>query len=151
MQKKYSQRVKYTVKEGKLCIEHYLALQRLTFQKKNKQGEYKQYNSYHIKLPRTIYDLLKPKDNQLYLKQVGNKILILTKDDEAARRVKIQQTNKKEDNRPSYSLTIPKKLLFPQDIVPGEVYILCTILATDSKAGYTVTLEMINDVHGTKT
>lgn len=146
MSKKYSQRIKYTLIDGKLCIQHYLLLQRLTFNKKVKTGEYKEYNSYHIKFPRAIYDLLQPEDNQLYLKQLENgKILVLTEPDDAARKVKIQKTNKKQnsssDNR-TYSITIPKKLLVLDDYRQGEVFILCQIIA-DNETGYTTTLERI--------
>ncbi|MBR0471946.1 MAG: hypothetical protein IJI98_04530 [Methanosphaera sp.] len=140
MTKKAREKHRYRIIDGKLCIEHYLSLQQLNFRKKLKNDEYKIYSSYHIKLPRSIYELLdKPK--QVYLEKRDKKLIIHTTCSEDFKKINIQ-TSKTGQGNNGYQLTIPKKLLDTSNYERGKTMILCRIIAADNTKGYTLTLEL---------
>ena len=141
MKKQYTSKVKYKTIDGKLCIEHYILLQELTFRKKSTTGEYKTYNSYLIKLPAAVYNLLDTRE--VYLEKVNEEILILDTPTDNTRKVRIQEDkrsiNDVQKNR--YSFTIPKKMLNLETYKRGESYITLRIIAQDNNKGYALTLE----------
>lgn len=144
MTRNIRQKSTYRVLDGKLCIEHYILLQQLTFRKKGKTGEYKDYYSYFIKLPLPVYDLLAPEDDIIYLKKEDDKIILQKNMCADGRRVKIQVDNKslnkkREFNR--YKISIPKKFITENCYERGKSYMTCRITGSDNSTGYTITLE----------
>ena len=137
---KIRQKNRITIVDGKLCIQYYLLLQQLTYQKKLKDNTYKQYVSYHIKFPKTLYELI-GKQNKVYLEKQENKLILHTEDNENYRKINIQKTRKNDDI--GYQLTIPQKLLKIQEYKRGKTYILCQTIAADNKEGYIITLELL--------
>lgn len=140
MTKKSKKETKYTIQDGHLCIQHYLLLQQLTYRKKLKTGEYKQYNSYHIKFPRVVHDLIDPPDDTIYLEKVEDEIIIHKEKNEKYKKVRFQKNNKTDTHNITYQLTIPKKMLKIDNYKRGETYILCQVTAAENNEGYSVTL-----------
>ena len=142
-----NQKVTYKVLDGRLCIEHHIVLQQLTFRKKGKSGEFKNYHSYFIKLPRAIYDLLSPMGDIVYLKGCDDRILVLNSVDEDAKKVRIQVDNSSVDNLGDfnrYKISIPKKFINEDDYRRGESYMLCQVVSTGDSPGYVIFLKQFN-------
>lgn len=142
-----NQKVTYRVLDGRLCIEHHIVLQQLTFRKKGKSGEFKNYHSYFIKLPRAIYDLLSPAGDIIYLKSYDDRILVLNSVDEDAKRVRIQVDNSSVDNLGDfnrYKISIPKKFINEDEYRRGESYMLCQVVSTSDSHGYVIFLKQFN-------
>lgn len=142
-----NQKVTYRVLDGRLCIEHHIVLQQLTFRKKGKSGEFKNYHSYFIKLPRAIYDLLSPVGDIVYLKGCDDRILVLDSVDEGAKRVRIQVDNGSGDslgdfNR--YKISIPKKFIREDEYRRGESYMMCRVVSSGNGPGYVIFLKQFN-------
>lgn len=133
---------RYDVIEGKLCIQHYLLLQQLSYRKKLKDNSYKDYQSYHIKLPRAVKELLH--DNTVFLEKVDDKLVVHTSSGEGFKKIKIQKSRKGNDDV-GYQLTIPRKLLDMSSYKRGETYILCQVTAADNSNGFVITLELIGE------
>lgn len=147
MTKKINQKSTYKVIDGKLCIEHHILLQQLTFRKKAKNEEYKDYYSYFIKLPLAIYDLISPKDNIIYLKKKNDKIILQRDMDAASKKVKIQVDNKSLENEHEfnrYKISIPKKFIEETGYERGKSYMTCRIISNDNSTGYIITLKQHN-------
>lgn len=137
---KIKQKTRIITVDGKLCIQYYLLLQQLTYRKKLKDDKYKVYVSYHIKFPKTLYELLGNKDT-IYLEKQKDKLVIHTQNNENYKKITIQKTQKNDDI--GYQLTIPQKLLKINEYKRGETYILCQTIAANNKEGYIITLELI--------
>lgn len=137
MTKNIVEKHRYTVIEGKLCIQHYLLLQQLTYRKKLKDNTYKEYQSYHIKLPKAVKELLK--EDSVFLEKVDEKLVVHTIDGDGFKKIKIQES--KKGNNVGYQLTIPQKLLDMTSYKRGETYILCQVTAADNSDGFVITLE----------
>lgn len=136
--------VSYKIIDGSLSIEHHILLQQLTFNKKSKNGTEKTYYSYFIKLPRTVYNLLEPSDETVYLKRNDDGLIeLLHWPADNSRKVKIQLDNKNMTNDSSqyrYKLTIPKKFIENDSFIRGQTYITLTITSKNNKYGYYITL-----------
>ena len=137
---KIKQKTRIITVDGKLCIQYYLLLQQLTYRKKLKDDKYKIYVSYHIKFPKTLYELIGNKDI-IYLEKQEDKLVIHTQNDENYKKITIQKTQKNDDI--GYQLTIPQKLLKINEYKRGETYILCQTTAANNKEGYNITLELV--------
>ena len=129
-----------TTIEGKLCIQYYILLQQLTFKKKLKDETYKEYNSYLIKFPRPIKELIATDD--VYLEKSGNTFYLRNKEVENAKKIRIQKSKSGKDNI-AYQLTIPRKLFKITNYQSGKTYILCQVLSSNNKEGYEITLELL--------
>lgn len=140
MTKNIAEKHRYTVLEGKLCIQHYLLLQQLNYRKKLKDKSYKEYQSYHIKLPKAVKELLK--EDSVFLEKVDEKLVVHTIDDDGFKKIKIQES--KKGNDVGYQLTIPQKLLDVTSYQRGETYILCQITSSENKDSFIITLELVN-------
>ena len=136
---KIRQKNRITTVDGKLCIQYYLLLQQLTYRKKLKDNTYKEYVSYHIKFPKTLYELI-GKD-EIYLEKQEEKLILHTENNENYRKINIQKTRRNNDV--GYQLTIPQKLLKIHEYKRGETYILCQTIAANNKEGYLITLELL--------
>lgn len=136
---KIRQKNRITTVDGKLCIQYYLLLQQLTYRKKLKDNTYKEYVSYHIKFPKTLYELI-GKD-EIYLEKQEDKLIIHTENNENYKRINIQKTRRNNDV--GYQLTIPQKLVKIHEYKRGETYILCQTIAANNKEGYIITLELL--------
>ena len=133
---------RYTVIEGKLCIQHYLLLQQLTYRKKLKDNSYKEYQSYRIKLPRAVKELL-GENNTVFLEKVDEKLVVHTSNGDGFKKIKIQESRKGKDI--GYQLTIPQKLLDMTDYQRGETQVLCQVVAAaDNSDAFVITLELVN-------
>ena len=132
---------RYTVLNGKLCIQHYLLLQQLTYRKKLKDNSYKEYQSYHIKLPKVVKELL-PANNTVFLEKVDDKLVVHTSNGDGFKKIKIQESKKGNDR--GYQLTIPQKLLDMTSYQRGETYILCQVVAADNSKGFVISLNLVN-------
>ena len=144
MTKKSNQKVTYKVLDKKLCIEHHILLQQLTFHKKSKNDKYSEYHSYFIKLPRAIYDLLSPEKDTVYLRKAGENIHISRNDMDKSKKVQIQIDNRSLDNKTEYNrykLTIPKKFINETCYKRGKSYILCQITSKENETGYEIILK----------
>ena len=139
--KNIAEKHRYTVLDGKLCIQHYLLLQQLTYRKKLKDNSYKEYQSYHIKLPKAVKELL-PANNTVFLEKVDDKLVLHTTNGDGFKKIKIQES--KKGNDVGYQLTIPQKLLDMTSYRRGETYILCQVTAADNTDGFVITLKFIN-------
>ena len=95
--------------------------------------------SYHIKFPRTLYELIG--QDTVYLEKVEDKLVMHTNSHESYKKIHIQETRKNDTT--GYQLTIPQKLLKIKNYKRGNTYILCETIAADNKKGYTLTLELI--------
>ena len=145
--KQTKQKVTYKVSNGKLCIEHHIILQQLTFRKKGKNEEYKKYHSYFIKLPKAIYDLLSPTKNIIYLKHQDDKLFILKNNEKNTKKVRIQVDNRSIDNITEYNrykISIPKKFIKEKDYKRGKSYMKCQIISSNNNPGYIINLKQHN-------
>lgn len=139
MTKNIAEKHRYTVIDGKLCIQHYLLLQQLTYRKKLKDNTYKEYQSYHIKLPKAVKELLK--EDSVFLEKVDEKLVVHTIDGDGFKKIKIQES--KKGNDVGYQLTIPQKLLNITSYQRGETYVLCQVVAADNSDGFVIILELV--------
>jgi len=128
---------RYTVLDGKLCIQHYLLLQRLTYHKKLKDNTYRNYQSYHIKLPKAVKELL---SDTVFLEKVDDKLVLHTGYDDGFKKIRIQESKKGNDK--GYQLTIPRNMIDMKNFKQGETYILCQVSAADNEDGFIITLEL---------
>ena len=142
MTKNIAEKHRYTLVDGKLCIQHYLLLQQLTYRKKLKDNSYKEYQSYHIKFPKAIKELLGSND-VVFLEKLDSKLVVHTRNGDGFKKIKIQETRKGNDDV-GYQLTIPQKLLDITSYKRGETYVLCQVLAAKNNNGFIITLELIN-------
>lgn len=139
MRKNIAGKHRYTVLNGKLCIQHYLLLQQLTYRKKLKDKTYKEYQSYHIKLPRAVKELLGD-NNTVFLEKMDDKLVVHTSDSDGFKKIKIRES--KKENNVGYQLTIPQKLLDMTSYQHGETGILCQVVAADNDDGFVITFEV---------
>ena len=137
---KNESKTSYEVIDGRLCIKHYLLLQQLVYRKKLKDNTYKEYYSYHIKLPRVIYELINPVDDTVYLEYDENRIIVHKESNDSFKRLRIQRSV--HDSSVIYQLTIPQKFLKLVYYESGKTAVVCQVIATDNDEGYEVTLEL---------
>ena len=137
---KITQKHKITTRDGRLCVQYYILLQRLSYKKKLKNNTVKEYLSYHIKFPKALYELLGCEDI-VYLEKMDDKLVLHTHPGDTYKKIRIQHTRK--NDTVGYQLTIPQKLLKIDDYTSGETIILCETVAADNNKGYTMTLELI--------
>lgn len=135
-------RTRYSVVDGRLCIEHFLLLQQLTYRKKLKDDKFKEYFSYHVKLPRVIFDLLDPVDNMVYLEGCDGFVVVHRMMGDGFKRIRIQES-RKGDGSVIYQLTVPQKLLSVDAFVRGETFVRCRVVSCDDGDGFRLTLSLV--------
>lgn len=138
---KNDSKTSYSILEGKLCITHYLLLQQLVYRKKLKDNSFKEYYSYHVKLPRAVYELINPVDDVVYLEHAEKRIVLHRKSDNLFKRIRIQKS--RNDHSVSYQLTIPTKFLKGDDYKTGAITIACRVIAADNSDGYVISFEVL--------
>lgn len=140
--KEITEKHKYIIIDGKLCVQHYLLLQQLTYHKKLKDNSYKEYKSYHIKFPKAVKELLKY--DTVFLENREGKLVVHTRNFEGYKKIKIQET-KKGKNDVGYQLTIPQKLMNISNYKRKKTCVLCQVIAADNSEGFIITLELFNE------
>ena len=143
MTKNIAEKHRYIILDSKLCIQHYLLLQQLTYRKKLKDNSYREYQSYHIKFPKAVKELLGSNDT-VFLEKVDDKLVLHTSNGDGFKKIKIQETRKGNDDV-GYQLTIPQKLLDITDYKRGETLVLCQVTAADNEDGFIITLKLVKD------
>ena len=130
----------YDVIDGMLRIRHYLLLQQLVYRKKLKDNTYREYYSYHIKLPHVIYELIDPVDDTVYLEEDEKRIIVHRESEDSFKRIRIQKSV--YDSGVIYQLTVPQKFLNMVDYESGKTAVVCQVIAADNDVGFEITLEL---------
>ncbi len=123
-----------------LRIRHYLLLQQLVYRKKLKDNTYREYYSYHIKLPHVIYELIDPVDDTVYLEEDEKRIIVHRESEDSFKRIRIQKSV--YDSGVIYQLTVPQKFLNMVDYESGKTAVVCQVIAADNDVGFEITLEL---------